>query len=70
MTRTYIYSVVLESNDTFQKYELLTDHELEKAKLAVRRSRDFPKTRRARVFADTRYFSFGARFGAIKCFLN
>ena len=70
MARTYTYNVVLESNNIFQKYELLTDLELEKAKLAARHSRDFPKTRRARVFADTCYFSFGARFGAIKCFLD
>ena len=68
MARTYTYNVVLESDDFFQKYELLTDRELKK--LVTRHSRNFPKTKRARVFANTLYFNFGVRFGKIKCFLD
>lgn len=59
--RTYVYNVVLRENDVCPQGELLTDKELERMKLYNPR-RDWPKTAKAKVYAESCYFSFGVRF--------
>lgn len=49
--------------------ELLTDKELERMKRYNPR-RDWPKTAKAKVYAESCYISFGVRFGRVKQYLN
>lgn len=49
--------------------ELLTDKELERMKLHNCR-RDWPRTAKAKVYAESCYFSFGVRFGTVKQYIN
>lgn len=49
--RTYMYNVVLQENDVCPQGELLTDKELERMKLHNPR-RDWPKTAKAKVYAE------------------
>ena len=67
--RTYIYNVVLQENDVCPAGELLTDRELKRMKLHNRK-RDWPRTAKARVYAESCYFSFGVRFGRVKQFIE
>lgn len=67
--RTYVYKVVLQENDICPQGELLTDKELERMKLHNPR-RDWPKTAKAKVYAESCYISFGVRFGRVKQYLN
>lgn len=67
--RTYIYNVVLQENDVCPAGELLTDKELERMKLHNPR-RDWPKTAKAKVYAESCYFSFGVRFGRVKQYIE
>ena len=67
--RTYAYNVVLQENDVCPQGELLTDKELERMKLHNPR-RDWPKTAKAKVYAESCYISFGVRFGQVKQYLN
>lgn len=67
--RTYMYNVVLQENDVCPQGELLTDKELERMKLHNPR-RDWPKTAKAKVYAESCYISFGVRFGRVKQYLN
>ena len=67
--RTYMYNVVLRENDVCPQGELLTDKELERMKLHNPR-RDWPKTAKAKVYAESCYISFGVRFGRVKQYLN
>ena len=67
--RTYTYNVVLQENDVCPRGELLTDKELERMKLHNPK-RDWPKTAKAKVYAESCYISFGVRFGRVKQYLN
>lgn len=67
--RTYTYNVVLQENDVCPWGELLTDKELERMKLHNPK-RDWPKTAKAKVYAESCYISFGVRFGRVKQYLN
>ena len=49
--------------------ELLTDKELERMKLHNPK-RDWPRTAKAKVYAESCYISFGVRFGRVKQYLN
>ena len=62
--RTYTYNVVLRENNVCPQGELLTDKEPERMKQYNPR-RDWPKTAKAKVYAESCYFSFGVRFGTI-----
>ena len=66
--RTYVYNVVLRENDICPQGELLTDKELERMKLHNPR-RDWPETKKAKVYAGSCYFCFGVRFGTVKQYL-
>ncbi len=61
MSSKRIYNVVLQANDICPEGELLTDKELERMKLNNIR-RDWPKTRRVKVYSKDVYFCFGIRF--------
>lgn len=67
--RTYVYNVVLRENDVCPQGELLTDKELERMKQYNPR-RDWPRTAKAKVYAESCYFSFGVRFGRVKQYIN
>lgn len=67
--RTYVYNVVLRENDVCPQGELLTDKELERIKIAHPR-RDWPRTAKAKVYAESCYISFGVRFGLVKQYLK
>lgn len=67
--RTYMYNVVLQENDICPAGELLTDKELERMKLHNRK-RDWPRTAKAKVYAESCYFSFGVRFGWVKQYIE
>jgi hypothetical protein len=67
--RTYVYNVVLQENDVCPQGELLTDKELERMKQYNPR-RDWPKTAKAKVYAESCYFSSGVRFGTVKQYIN
>ena len=49
--------------------ELLTDKELERMKQHNPR-RDWPETKKAKVYADSCYICFGVRFGTVKQYIN
>lgn len=72
--RTYVYNVVLEDWDDGKAGELFTDKELERINLyrvgTVRIGKRIPKTAKAKIYAESCYFSFGARFGRVKQYLN
>lgn len=55
--RTYVYNVVLRENDVCPQGELLTDKELERMKQHNPR-RDWPETKKAKVYADSCYICF------------
>lgn len=68
--RTRVYNVVLRENDVCPQGELLTDKELEIMKLHNPK-RDWPKTAKAKVYAESCYINFvGVRFGRVKQYLN
>ena len=67
--RTYVYNVVLQENDVCPTGELLTDKELERMKLHNRK-RDWPRTAKAKIYAESCYFSFGVRFGRVKQYIE
>lgn len=67
--KTYIYNVVLQTNSICAEGELLTDKELERLKLHNSK-RDWPKTAKAKVYAESCHTSFGVRFGRVKQYLN
>lgn len=67
--RTYVYNVVLRENDVCPQGELLTDKELERMKQHNPR-RDWPETKKAKVYADSCYIYFGVRFGTVKQYIN
>lgn len=67
--RTYIYNVVLQENDVCPAGELLTDKELKRMKLHNCK-RDWPRTAKARVYAESCYFNFGVRFGRVKQYIE
>lgn len=68
--RTYMYNAaVLQENDICPAGELLTDKELERMKLHNRK-RDWPRTAKAKVYAESCYFSFGVRFGRVKQYIE
>ena len=49
--------------------ELLTDKELERMK-QHNPKRDWPETKKAKVYADSCYICFGVRFGTVKQYIN
>lgn len=67
--RTYVYNAVLRENDVCPQGELLTDKELERMKQHNPR-RDWPETKKAKVYADSCYICFGVRFGTVKQYIN
>lgn len=67
--RTYVYNVVLRENDVCPQGKLLTDKELERMKQHNPR-RDWPETKKAKVYADSCYICFGVRFGTVKQYIN
>lgn len=67
--RTYMYNVVLRENNACPQGELLTGKELERMKLHNLR-RGWPKTAKAKIYAESCYISFGVRFGRVKQYLN
>lgn len=66
--RTYMYNMVLQENDICPAGELLTDKELERMKLHKRKI--WPRTAKAKVYAESCYFSFGVRFGRVKQYIE
>lgn len=67
--RTYVYNVVLQENDICPQGELLTDKELERMKQRNPR-RDWPKTKKAKVYADSCHICLCIRFGTVKQYID
>lgn len=67
--RIYVYNIVLRENDICPEGELLTDRELERLKLNNPKH-DWPKTIKAKVYADSCHICFGVRFGTVKQYIN
>ena len=67
--RTYVYNVVLQENDVCPAGELLIDKELERMKLHNRK-RNWPRTAKAKIYAESCYISFGVRFGQVKQYIE
>lgn len=59
-----IYNIVEQETDICPAGELLTDKELEKLKL-YNTKRDWPKTRRVKVYSEDVYKCFGVRFATV-----
>ena len=59
-----IYNIVEQETDICPAGELLTDKELEKLKL-YNTKRDWPKTRRVKVYSEDVYKCCGVRFATV-----
>lgn len=66
--RTHVYNAVPRENDVCPQGELLTDKEPERMKQHNSR-RDWPETKKAKVYADSCYIYFGVRFGTVKQYI-
>lgn len=69
MSSKRIYNMVLKAAYVCPEGELLTGKEPERMKQYNPR-RDWPETKKAKVYADSRYICFGVRLGTVKQYIN